>query len=518
MPQAIAAALLALSLALGPMAVADDDSVALPEALVGQPIRSLTLQEALSIAIQNNLGIRIQSERLVISKTALAASEGSFEPTVQMQVNHDDSISPPANSVDGMLGQTFQSQNQRWSASLNQRLTTGTSLGLNFFSSRNKNNSGSAVEPLFYGSNLALSISQPLLQGFSLDRDIPRASILKAQFATKRDLEAKRIVISNQVLATENAYWNLAEATRSYAVQKASLVLAREQLILTERQITAGILAPADRISSESSVAQRELSLVRSEARLAGSMDALRQALNLPKEKWNEVLIASDAPTIAGRTPTFEAAMESALRQRPEIRQYALDDKSADIDKRVAQNGRLPKLDVGFNYGLAGQSNVYSGSLDQLQGLGARNWGVFANLTWAPLGRAAKANEASVRSSNIIRKLGQEQFLNDLRSEIRSAIRDLATAERQVAASERFRSLSERSLDAERKRFLNGKSRNIEVSRREEELAQAQTAEISARIDFLKAQSALDLATGSLLDQKNIKLGTGTRAGKVVIP
>ncbi len=470
--------------------------------------RKLTLEDALTIAIENNLGIRIQSEQVALRIAQVRSSEGGFEPTLSARVAHNDSISPPASSVDGELGQVFESQNQRWSASLAQRLSFGTSLSLDFSSARNRNNSGSAVEPLFYGSNLGLSISQPLLRGFSLDRDIQRASILRAKFSSKRELEQKRIIIANHVLATENAYWSLAEAARSYEVQEASLELAREQLALTEKQISAGILAPADRISSESSVAQRELALVRSEARLEGAMDALRAALNLPKDAWMQPLEAVDMPQIARSAMTLEEAMRLAMERRPEVRQNKLAEKNAEIDKRVADNNRLPQLDVGFSYGLAGQSNVYSGSIDQLQGLGARNWGVFANLTWTPLGRAANAQRASQRPSNTIRKLQYEQFLAGLRTEVRAAIRALDTAERQVVASERFRTLSERSLEAERKRFLNGKSRNLEVSRREEELAQARTAEISARIDYLKAKSALDLATGSLLQNKNIRLET----------
>ncbi len=501
----ILACLLATSaLLLSPRASAQ--TAELPASLAAQPLRELSLQDALAIAIENNLGIQIQSEQIAIGRASIRTSAAGFEPTLRASVNHNDSISPPASSVDGMLGQTFESQSQRWSASLSKQLTTGTSLSLDFFSARNKNNSGSAVEPLFYGTNLALSITQPILRGFSFDRDIQQASVLKAQFANKRELEQKRIIIANHVLATENAYWNLAEATRSYAVQEASLGLAREQLALTEKQISAGILAPADRISSESSVAQRELSLVQAEARLEDSMDALRAALNLPKEAWDETLIAVDLPTIQSAPITLEAAMSLALENRPEVRQNHLANRDAEIDKRVVDNNRLPQLDVGFNYGLAGQSNVYSGSLDQLQGLGARNWGVFANLTWTPLGRAANARIDSQRSANTIRKLQYEQFLANLRTQLRAAIRSLATAERQVAASERFRSLSERSLEAERKRFLNGKSRNLEVSRREEELASARTAEISARIDYLKAKSALDLATGSLLENKNIQL------------
>jgi outer membrane protein TolC len=104
-------------------------------------------------------------------------------------------------------------------------------------------------------------------------------------------------------------------------------------------------------------------------------------------------------------------------------------------------------------------------------------------------------------------KLRHQQFLNSLRNEVRTSLRALEATRRRVAASEKFRLLAERSLEAERNRFLDGKSRNLDVSLREQNLAGARTAVISARIEFVKASSDLDLATGRLLERKNIQLG-----------
>ena len=88
-----------------------------------------------------------------------------------------------------------------------------------------------------------------------------------------------------------------------------------------------------------------------------------------------------------------------------------------------------------MRYGLAGQSNVYSDSLDQLGGLGARDWGVFVNLAWTPLGREASANRDSVLSANKMLDLRHQQFLNRLRIEVRTALRALEATRRRVAAS-----------------------------------------------------------------------------------
>jgi outer membrane protein TolC len=483
------------------------DDLVLPESVDQSNIRQISLQQALAIAIENNLGIQIQDQQVAIGKANLRASKGSYEPRVTANYDYSDNISPPASSLDGAPGSTFQSLNQRWSVALQQRISMGTNFALNFFSARNKSSLGSAVEPLFYGSNLSFSVDQPLLRGFSIDGEVPRASILRAEFANQKLLEDKRGLIAGEVRRTEDAYWNLVQATRSYGVQHASLENAREQLDLTQRQIKAGILAPSDLIGSESSVAQRELELVQADNSLAAAMDVLRHALNLPEEEWTQSLLATDLPEITPRQVSLEEAMRDALANRHEIQANKIDNDLAELNQRVADNNRLPDLSVGFRYGLAGQSNVYSGSLEQLQGLGARNWGVFVNLNWTPLGREASANQDSNLSATKVLALRHQQFMAGLRSELRASLRALETSRRRVAASEKFRLLAERSLEAERNRFLNGKSRNLDVSLREDNLARARTAEISARIQFVKASSDLDLATGQLLERKNIQLG-----------
>lgn len=500
--------LVALSLHWLPTAQAEDGSMdlVLPTSVARKSVRELSLHEAIQIAVKNNLGIKLQNTRVAIASANLRASRGIFEPTLSATVDHSDALSPPATTLDGMAGDVFSSVSQRWTIGIDQPTPWGTNLGISSTNSRFRSSAGSAVEPLLYGTNVSLSIEQALLRGFSLDRDIPKASILRAEFATQTALQEKRIVIAREVKRTEDAYWDLVRATRSYGVQLASLNLAREQLSLTQRQIDAGILAPADLIGSESAVAQRELALVQAEAGLSATMDVLRHTLNLPRSEWSQFLLAKDSPNVTPQTSTLEEATEIALRLRPEIRQHEITRELAALNSRVADNNRLPNLSVGARYGVVGQGNDYDASVSQLGGLGARNWGVFVRLSWAPLGRAASATADSVQGNAEIAALQREQFYVALQAELRSALRNLQTAQLSVTASIRFRELAQQSLDAERKRFLNGKSRGFEVSQREDALSQARTAELSSRIAFRKASTQLDLATGQLLERENIRL------------
>ncbi len=481
-------------------------ALVLPDSIDTKKMWRMTLQEALTLSIQYNLGIKLKNEELKIGKANLRASKGRYEPKVNGNFDYNNSVSPPPTSQDGELGNTFRNVNHRWSVTLQQELSVGTNFSLGFTNSRTRSDLGTAVEPLYYGNNVSVSVQQPLLRGFSLDGDVPRASILRAEFANQRSLEDRRGTIATEVRRTEEAYWNLVQATRSYGVRNASLENARDQLDLTQRQVKAGILAPADLIGSESTVAQRELELMQADTQLEGAMDALRHALNLPQEQWSRSLLAVDLPTITTRQMSLEEAMQDALKYRHEIKINSLNMGLSELDERLAKNNQLPDLSVGMRYGLAGQGNVYADSLDQLGGLGARDWGVFVNLAWTPLSREASANRDSVLSANKMVELRHQQFLNGLRNEIRASLRALEAARRRVVASEKFSLLAERSVEAERKRFLDGKSRNIDVSLREQNLAGARTAVISARIQFVKASSDLDLATGRLLERKKIQL------------
>jgi len=90
---------------------------------------------------------------------------------------------------------------------------------------------------------------------------------------------------------------------------------------------------------------------------------------------------------------------------------------------------------------------------------------------------------------------------------VRDAVRNQRSAARQVAAAAHFRELSEKSLEVEQRKFLNGTSSNFVVAQRQEELAAAQLSELTAVLGHTKAAAALSRATGQLLAERHIELG-----------
>ena len=196
--------------------------------------------------------IAIERETLQIARLGVTVARGAFEPQLSLSLDHARADSPPLSRQAGGAGTIVTTTNQDWNLSLSQRLATGTRLELDFVNSRTRSTAGTAVEPLNYRSNLALSLTQPLLRGFSPDLVVPRIDVLRAEIASERERAQLAVVAADVVQRTETAYWELVQALVGYGVQLRSRQRAEDQLALTHRQIDAGLLPPSDLISSRS--------------------------------------------------------------------------------------------------------------------------------------------------------------------------------------------------------------------------------------------------------------------------
>jgi outer membrane protein TolC len=298
----------------------------------------------------------------------------------------------------------------------------------------------------------------------------------------------------------------LFQALKSYEVQEGAVRLAEQQLSLTRRQIESGVRPPSDLINAEGTLAQRELELVRAQNVGDRAMDQLRFLLNLPKDEWSQPLLPRDRPEFERLAIDFDPALAKALQHRPELLQRQLDVSRAELDVRVARADRLPALDASVSYGVLGQRPGYTGALEQLSSNDARVWSAAVNFSWTPFNEAASAElEARELGRRAARSEREAQELA-LRLELRAALRSLETAERSVRAAGKFRSLAERSLDAEQRRFLNGTSDNFYVAQRQTDLAGARLSELAALVEHRKASTALRAAMGVLLEDRGVVL------------
>jgi outer membrane protein TolC len=478
----------------------------LPETIDTSSVWRLDLRETLQLAVKQNLGVTLERHSVRIAQLGVDVAGGLFEPTLAASYGHDAFRTPPTMSTQGLAGEIVNDFSDGWTASIGQRLATGMLLSVDWVTDRSNTTSRDAVTPLNYRSTLSITARQPLLRGFSLDIDIPRVTVLEARLGSESQKRELEVVVSDVVQRTEAAYWDVVQALFRYDLARRSHKRADEQLALTRRQIESGVLPPSDVISAESTLAQRQLGLVQAEEQIELAWDQLRAIINLPRDQWARPILPVDVPAFVPRTTSAEDEMSTALVHRAELAQTAIELQAQTLALRKAENDKLPQLDVGLTGTVVGQDERYSSALSQQSSGDGRGWSLLLNFTWTPLMRATRAAAEIERTRREVIATRREQQVQQIWFSVRDAVRNQRSAARQVEAAALFRALAQKALEIEERKFLNGTSSNFVVAQRQEELAAAQLAEVSAVLAHTKAVATLASATGVLLDERHIVL------------
>ncbi|MEE8219198.1 MAG: TolC family protein, partial [bacterium] len=204
----------------------------------------------------------------------------------------------------------------------------------------------------------------------------------------------------------------------------------------------------------------------------------------------------------------------------PEYAQAKLEVEKAEISLRAARNQLLPQLDfVGVGGYSANQGNL-GNAADDITDTENRAWSLGVELS-VPMGnRTAKAEytkatlelrKARLRLKNLEQAILVQvpdvvRQLDEDRMGVREAVRQVETDINRVQATRAARVLAEKKLDAEEKKLEVGISTNFQVLEFQEDLAEAESDETKAIIDYNKSLIRLERAKGTILATNNISL------------
>ena len=104
------------------------------------------------------------------------------------------------------------------------------------------------------------------------------------------------------------------------------------------------------------------------------------------------------------------------------------------------------------------------------------------------------------------------QLQNQARLEVEDALIAIRRARSSYEAAVQARLLQQESLAAEQAKFEVGASTSFFVIQYESLLAQAKSTEVAAKSAYVKARTALQRATGSILSEHQISVGSALQA------
>src|SRR5579863_6494753 len=299
---------------------------------------------------------------LVQSTLGLGPQINSFDPVVTgtLQEDHFSQLAP--NIFEGVLPHTSLVQNTGTvNFAYQQAFSWGTNLNVAFNNSRATTNSvPQGLSPQIQ-SNFKATFTQHLLQGFGFAPNVRFIRIAK----NNRELSdvAFRLQIITTVDQIENMYWDLVYAYENLRVKQESLTFSEKTLSDTKKQVEIGSLAPIESVRAQSTVAadQQSLTVAQTNLQLEQLLmkNALSRTLHDPTLAGAEVI-----PTSTMEVPQNEALqptedlVNEALHHRPELAVSRIQLNTQELSNKAVRSALLPTLDLYAYYGGAGVGGV----------------------------------------------------------------------------------------------------------------------------------------------------------------
>jgi len=487
------ALLLAALLSLG--------AVAFPGPAFAEPAL-LSVDDAVRIAVERNLGLRVETYNPAIAATDIRRARSIYDPTLSALLDHrgdNRQVAPSSPFVDRTR---FFDLN----ASLDQLLSTGATASAAFTNFWSKDNLGLSTSR-FAQPELTLSLSQPLLKG--LGKRVTERGITTADDAMELSLADWNQKALDTAAEARNRYLTLVKAGESLATRNASLAVARRVHEENQARVKAGVLAAFELHDSELGVLQREKDLLDAELAERDAADQLRLSLHLPA--GTEIALYGTAWTDVPDPPEAEA-LEVALRRRPDLSKARTALRTAEFNEGISRNLALPSLSLEGSAGVAGIAPDYGDAFDDMKAGRNPNWAVGLRFS-VPLGNsAARADVAAARLRASQARAGVAVLEESAGLEIRTALRALETRRKQEEVSVKGVSVAEVRLASFLKRGKLGLSTTKDVLDAEANLTQARETLSAARADFQSALTSLWKSTGELLDRHGVRVDGNTIA------
>src|SRR5580704_13912464 len=303
-------------------------------------------------------GIGAGTNGLVSSTLGLGPVINSFDPVVTGTFQEDHFSQQATSIFQGVLPGSSLAQNTGTvNFAYNQAFQWGTNLTVGFNNTRGTTNSFFTSRSPQLNSSFKATFNQHLLQGFGFAPNTRFIHIAK----NNRELSdvAFRLQVIDSIDQIENIYWDLVYAYENARVQNESLAFAQKTLSDTKKQVEIGSLAPIEVVRAQSTVATNQQAVTAAQTNLQLQQLLMKNALTRTL-KDAALATAEVIPTSTMDVPAQEPVVPTedlineALRHRAELVESRIDLNSRELSNKAVRSALLPTLNAFAYYGGAG--------------------------------------------------------------------------------------------------------------------------------------------------------------------
>lgn len=497
------------------------------EPLLAAPDRtpvSLALSDAIARALECNLDLKVSRLGPTIRMTDVTRAEAAFDAVLFAEAqgtwrdtaNIDTgfftrSVTTPSGTKEIKIPTDpfVKSQDYNYALGLRKRLPSGAQVELAQNLRRFRVNEAGLFRNPFYEWSLDLELRQPLLRDFGIDVNRANINIARNNFAISQ--QEFNLQVIEVVAEIESLYWRLVFARQQVRILEQ--LVEQSQRTLDRLQVRTTLDAASGVIARNQGLIQRaRADLVSARNSVLEVQDRLLERLNDPDRRVGELweIIPLDTPSLNYYPLERPQALARGLRLRPELRAQDLTIDNAAIGVGIAENQRLPRLDLIARQETTGAGVNPDTAWDTQREYDTINY-VAALSFEIPLGnRAAEADLLKAKHQYRQEQLRLASFREQVLADVSISLQDLENlhqeiTERRLAAEAEGNTLqaylAQENTDAKiTADFLN---RKLDA---EERLARAQATLAQTIYSYNVAILQAQRAQGALLHYNNIHL------------
>jgi outer membrane protein TolC len=464
--------------------------------------RTLTLQAAIESALEYNLGLRISTYAPANALDSVEIEESQFDPELFGNASLQERQSAARSSaLDDFV--VPESENRRARAGLQKRFTPGTIATLDTSISRNASNNNAARNP-DYGTDLSLSIRQPLLQGAWTRVNL--APLARAKVNAERSLYELRSDILDLILNTEIAYWNLAYARADRTLIASSLALAENLLEENRERERLGLVTPLEVLQSEAELLNQQENIIQAERAIEDAADTLRRAMGQADfmQDLDDTLPVAGLPNTLEALRPMDAVVIDTVRNDVDAKAQERRIEVERINRILAEDATRPELDLTAGLSYLGRDVSGPAAYRGAYNAAGYDWnvGLEVRMPWGFREARARSRQAERNEAEATLQLYDIKQAKALAA--RNAWRSANTGLKRIEVTRTALRINEEAFEQERARYGSGLVPYRNVLQAQRDLDQAKSNYLLSIIETLRATVRLSRVDGTLLARNGL--------------
>lgn len=486
-----------------------------------QSNQKLSLAQARTLALQNNLKVRAALFEPAIAETVVNEEMAKFDDLIFANVKYGRKRTPlldgdvvgfkavDTNSVlnNEVAKLEIQQQNTElfdFEAGVIIPLRSGAKVKISApISSKDSKLFVPSDQNL---SGLRFSISQPLLRNAGLT--VNESGIRVAQYQQQAVDVTTRLQMIRVLAASDKAFWTYYAAWEALAVRYRQYEIAAQNLDMVKRRVVEGLVARIEINRAEIGVGERMAALIVAKTRLKLFQRRLLVILNEPRTRLDapSFFIPDSQPTMLSFAFDRQQLVDKALKGRLELLEAELKLSADTVNIEYLENQTLPMFMLDYRYGLLGRGNDFSDAYGEAFSNDYSDWSVGLKVEIPVTNQARKARLTRAVQQRLQRLTTLELQKLSIRKEIHDVLDTQEQNWQRILAFRQIVILAGNNYDAEVKQFKAGLRTMTEVINALNKLGEAQIKEIEAISEYQISLIDLAYATGTLLGYSKLQL------------